>query len=284
MQKFTRALTREIEIAGERLAVTLNEEGLMVRPVGSRRPPHHLSWAACLCAVAGRPATADPPGAEELEAGIQTLKAGAPKEKAPAPASAPPPAEASAPTTPSHALSTADAPPAGKSEASLAALLARIDGWLATHRPRFHKGLQPPATDADLAALQEALGAAVPQELATLLRWHNGQDPSVRGGFERDWTLLSAAEIAQTKRDLGANSTAGWQVGWLPIADNNADSYLVLDAKVPSSPLRALWHGKPDPQVVASSLTAWLHDFDAALEAGKYHEDAERGTFLREPG
>ena len=36
MQKFTRALTREIEIAGERFVVTLDAAGLAIRPVGSR--------------------------------------------------------------------------------------------------------------------------------------------------------------------------------------------------------------------------------------------------------
>src|SRR5579871_3746106 len=63
MQQFTRSLTREIEVGGERLAVTLSKEGLSVRPVGGRRPPHHMSWETWLCAVvahaAGQEPTAD---------------------------------------------------------------------------------------------------------------------------------------------------------------------------------------------------------------------------------
>ena len=35
MQKFTRAITREIEVGGERLALTFTEQGMSVRPVGS---------------------------------------------------------------------------------------------------------------------------------------------------------------------------------------------------------------------------------------------------------
>src|SRR5262245_47295043 len=50
MQKFTRSLTREIEVGGERVAVTLDETGMTLRPVGARRPPHTLSWAQVLCA------------------------------------------------------------------------------------------------------------------------------------------------------------------------------------------------------------------------------------------
>ena len=41
MQKFARWLTREIEVSGVRLAVTLDQDGLNIRPVGSQRdrPP-----------------------------------------------------------------------------------------------------------------------------------------------------------------------------------------------------------------------------------------------------
>src|SRR5205823_5157761 len=75
MQKFTRALTREIEIGGERLALTLSEEGLSVRPVGSRRPPHTMSWAAWLCALAEH--RGEPPTNEQIEKAIKTLRSGA---------------------------------------------------------------------------------------------------------------------------------------------------------------------------------------------------------------
>lgn len=48
MQKFTRALTREVEIDGQRMAVTLSEQGVSIRPVGSRKPPVELTWSAIL--------------------------------------------------------------------------------------------------------------------------------------------------------------------------------------------------------------------------------------------
>src|SRR5690348_16395442 len=76
MQKFTRALTREIEVGGERLAVTLSEEGISVRPVGARRPPHELSWAACVCAATGHPAAGAEPSSDEIAAAVKALKAG----------------------------------------------------------------------------------------------------------------------------------------------------------------------------------------------------------------
>ena len=54
MQKFTRALTREIEVGGERLALTLSTEGVSVRLVGLRKPPLDLDWPSILCACAGK--------------------------------------------------------------------------------------------------------------------------------------------------------------------------------------------------------------------------------------
>ena len=62
MQKFTRAITREIDLAGERLAVTFDAQGISVRPVGSRKPPHAMSWGSflrCLHSCATSEASAD---------------------------------------------------------------------------------------------------------------------------------------------------------------------------------------------------------------------------------
>ena len=101
MQKFTRALTREIEVGGERLAVTLSEEGLSVRVVGTRKTPYSMTWAACLCALTqGRER---PPTEEELAATVKALKAGV-KEPAAPPAKTEEPAHtASHAPAPEHA-------------------------------------------------------------------------------------------------------------------------------------------------------------------------------------
>ncbi len=74
MQKFTRALTREIEVGGERLAVTLSEEGLSFRVVGSRKPPHDMTWTACL--VACTQGREQPPSPDEMDTALKALRAG----------------------------------------------------------------------------------------------------------------------------------------------------------------------------------------------------------------
>ena len=68
MQKFTRPLTREIELGGERLALTLSADGVVVRPVGSRKPPHEMSWdKLLLCAATGT---------DDLAAAVDAVKKG----------------------------------------------------------------------------------------------------------------------------------------------------------------------------------------------------------------
>jgi hypothetical protein len=103
MQKFTRALTREIELGGERLAVTLSEEGITVRPVGSRRPPASLSWAACICASVGQPVGSSTPTGDELANALNTLRGG----KKPAPAAETPSAQPAEPASPAMAAEPA---------------------------------------------------------------------------------------------------------------------------------------------------------------------------------
>lgn len=278
MQKFTRALTREIEVGGERLAVTLSEEGLTVRPVGARRPPYTLSWAACICTSVGHPPAGPEPTVEELSEAIKALKAGNKERPAPKAAPAPAPGE---PAPPPAVPRAAAAPPAPAGEDELKGLLHRVDAWLAQHRKRFHDALLPGASPADLDGLQQALGGALPQELRTWLGWHNGQNPDVMGAFEGSFNLLSAHEIADAKKQLDAGGHEGWQRGWIPFLDDDHGNYLVLDASGPTAAVRGCWRGQPEHAVVAPSLAAWVKDFLDGLERGAYTEDPERGSFLR---
>jgi hypothetical protein len=95
VQKFTRPLTREVTLAGERLALTFTEQGVSVRPVGSRKPPREISWSAFMTLLAASPSAE--PSADQLAAAVQAVKGGA----RPAPRATPAPdTAASAPATP----------------------------------------------------------------------------------------------------------------------------------------------------------------------------------------
>src|SRR4051812_5887650 len=74
MQKFTRSLTREVEIDGERLAVTFSTEGMTLRPVGSRRPPLTVSWAGLLCAAVEQSGEEGQPRPDAVAQAIHRLK------------------------------------------------------------------------------------------------------------------------------------------------------------------------------------------------------------------
>lgn len=51
----------------------------------------------------------------------------------------------------------------------------RFERWLASFRPQILENLQPPASDAELASLQEKIGVGLPEPFVGLYRWRNGQ-------------------------------------------------------------------------------------------------------------
>jgi cell wall assembly regulator SMI1 len=275
VQKFTRPITREIELGGGRLALTLSEQGIAVRPVGSRKPPREISWAQLVCQLTGATGAPEPSPAD-LAAAVESLKKG---EGAKASATA---ARTTA-TTNGHAdeRPAAAAPTEAASE-GVPALLSRLEKWLHQHRRRYVEGLQPGASAGELDATQAALGAPLSQELRTLLSWHNGQSGDFIGHLENNWDLMSAGRIVEAKREMdgGDRAQTGWQPAWVPFLEDDAGNYLVLDTSQTPSPVREMWQGNPDHAVAASSLATWLEKFISAVEQGRYHEDPERGTFL----
>ncbi len=282
MQKFTRPLTREIELAGERLAFTFDETGIAIRPVGSRRPPKEITWAALLVHLTGLPpAAGETPSPEVLTAALDRLKTSGSSRQG---------TRSSAKSSEQSAEQQRSSPPAGTEQASrtqdYTALLARLERWLAEHRPRYLHALLTGASAAELDELQANLGLALPTGLRTLLHWHNGQRADFVGCFEQSWNLLSSRDIAKAKTELdtdptGANAKSGWQKNWLPFLADNGSDYLCLDMSRPEVPVREFWLGKTEQPIIAPSLASWLESFVTALERGDYSEDPERGELLR---
>jgi len=282
MQKFTRALTREIEVAGERLAVTFSEEGMTLRPVGSRRPPHTMSWDALVCACVEAHGGEQASAAEKVSEAVKTLKSGGERTPRPRRTAETEQLETAAPAEPAPAAAATAA--SGKDHAagsSLPHLLSRLDHWLGEHRARYRHGLLAGASSSDLDALQSTLGRAVPEELRTWLGWHNGQNPDVFGGLEEDWHPMSAGEIAEAKKELDAEGHDGWHKEWIPFLDDDNGNFLVLDPTQSGTPVRECWRGKAEHAVVAPSLAAWVEHFVRGLEQGAYKEDPERGGLHR---
>jgi cell wall assembly regulator SMI1 len=277
VQKFTRPLTREIELAGERLALTFTAEGISVRPVGSRKPPREATWATVLHCLAGSQAAPSP---EDVAGAVRTFKGGGSTKTASAPAKAAEPAP-----TGSEAGGKDKAEAGGQDKAEegeLAGVLERLGKWLAAHRSRYAAALAPGASAADLDGLQAAIGRPLPADLRKLLAWHNGQKEDFAGAFEGGFRLMSTRQIAEAKQQLDAEAGEdGWQPAWIPFLEDDSGDYVVVEANQPGAPVREFWLGRTDHPVVAPSLAAWLTQFAKAVEAGGYVEDPERGEFLR---
>jgi cell wall assembly regulator SMI1 len=279
VQKFTRPITREVELGGERIAMTMSAEGISLRPVGSRATPRSFSWAAVLCGAVGEVTDPTP---EQLTAAAAALR----KPPADKKAAKQPPAAAQGQAAQEKSAEKKAENPAGPPADRLKELLGRLEKWLAAHRPRFLKNLRPGANEVELHALQARLGHELPAELRTLLAWHSGQGEEFAGRFEEDWLLMGTGEIAQAKEDLdkgaaGNGAGNGWKPEWIPVLDDDAGDYLFLDTSQARPPVRAYWLDQEQQPQIAASLTAWVDAFIKAVEAGQYEEDPERGTFLR---
>jgi hypothetical protein len=153
-------------------------------------------------------------------------------------------------------------------------------GWQSTV-PAFTGGSFPAPRTPTCDTLAAALGTPLPDELLTLLKWHNGQSADAVGAFERDFFLPNTAQIAQAINDLRSEPGNGWKPGLIPFLADDQDDFLCLDTTRPGTPVAECWRGKTIPRLTAPSVTSWLEEFAAALERSEYVEDPERGSFRR---
>lgn len=65
-------------------------------------------------------------------------------------------------------------------------VVLRLDAWLRRHGPGKLSGFNPPATEAELAETEEALGQPLPPLLRALYLWRNGQPRAWPGGLIPD--------------------------------------------------------------------------------------------------
>src|SRR5262249_32933681 len=152
------------------------------------------------------PKEGQPPTADELAAALEKLKKG----EAPQTAST-----ATADKSAAETSATSEPPAANKlgpTGGEVAALLTRLEKWLASRRPRYREGLLPGASAAELDAFQSALGIPLPEALRALLSWHNGQSADFVGHLENNWDLMNLNQILQAKKDLDAGDRT--QTGW----------------------------------------------------------------------
>lgn len=149
---------------------------------------------------------------------------------------------------------------AGVDRAAVAeAAIERIDRWLRHHAPRAHAALRPPASKADLVALQEAIGRPLLPDLRAWWLYADGVHfaPQADGGrliphafnpyptaealkSRRMWMdvarqlgpieLLEPFLAAENDRPAGTRCDT-WLPAWLPVATNHGGANLFVDLR-----------------------------------------------------
>jgi cell wall assembly regulator SMI1 len=120
---------------------------------------------------------------------------------------------------------------------SLENSLERIEQWLREHTPTTAALLAPPATDAEIAALEDVLGYGLRPEVKVLLRWHNGST-----GFDGAFSLAPVHRMLDTRqiadrwqgindgtRELRAQRPDSWLPVWLPLTTDEGLASLIVD-------------------------------------------------------
>src|SRR5262249_30106250 len=125
-------------------------------------------------------------------------------------------------------------PPAMSNSPAMQAL-ARIDRWLASHRPDYYAQLRAGASVGELADFEGHLHVTVPMACADLYRWRNGQQSDCSEALTQNWMFMPLGDIAETKELMDGmigfdfEDPRWWRRGWIPFLHNGGGSYLCLD-------------------------------------------------------
>lgn len=163
----------------------------------------------------------------------------------------------------------------------------RIEQVLEQQVPETARTLAPPATDQEIAQLEEVLGLALPEDFIESLRVHNGQNDSSRcHTFIIEGLLASAAQIAETWRmltelDDGFRQretnwdTHGhgewWNRKWVPFTIGDGDCLCInLNPQASIGEILCHVHDSCHEPGIAVSYAAWLQELAQRLENGEF--------------
>ncbi|WP_030253095.1 SMI1/KNR4 family protein [Streptomyces violens] len=153
----------------------------------------------------------------------------------------------------------------------------RVEAWLQAHAPASAALLRPPAGDADITAVEAAMGVELPGVLAAWYRIHDGIDEGHGSGIlPSDKTMLSLDQLVDEYR----TRTQDWEreTGILPFARKAGDiwSGWYVDAREGESSYGNLGHwsvdGGDEPFPSDANgwpLADWLAEMATALEEGR---------------
>lgn len=178
----------------------------------------------------------------------------------------------------------------------VAAAMAGIKTWMLEHGAALLvENLAPGASAADLVEAERLLGMPIPTELASLWSVHHGQ-LAEQNGFVEHMDLLgaqaAAAEADSVKLfvDFLRERPKDWKAAGVTEAEVRSDRWIAFAGRgyadllvISAESGRVFWCGKDAPtvQLRASSLTAWLEQYAAAVAADDYElEEGFGDVFL----
>jgi cell wall assembly regulator SMI1 len=148
---------------------------------------------------------------------------------------------------------------------------------LGPRAPGAFEDLEGPALEEDVAMVEARLGRPLPGELKSLLSLHDGQ----RADGPLPWELAPLHERLMTWQWLNRCGFPldWWNPDWFPVLSNGRGDYRVLDLSQPEPPLIEYRHDAPARPWVASSLSSWIRQVHAALQAGQLFGTTVDGRF-----
>ena len=154
--------------------------------------------------------------------------------------------------------------------------------------------LHPPATDAEIDAVENDLGIQFPEDVRTFYKWHNGQ-AGIYSLFS-EFRMLSLEEMMNIYRsgikssepdyyevedDTGVFKDCIDNVKWIPIGDNGGNTILFLDmdpgAQGTVGQLLESCDGEPECNY--NGIQAFMNDVIRKIEAGKIKWNETAGSF-----
>ena len=172
--------------------------------------------------------------------------------------------------------------------------LESIKRWCLRHAPEALPAFDPPASEADLQALEGEVGP-LPADLVSFWRRCGGTE--VPGPFPfavlspaaslACWSQLQrhAVHVFPTATDVDAGLRPAWtHRGWLPVTDDGDGNHVCVDFAPGDGGTRGqvltLLAHDPRRTLLASSWGRWLRDLAADMEGGRLVATEDRGRFF----
>jgi cell wall assembly regulator SMI1 len=181
----------------------------------------------------------------------------------------------------------------------------RIHVWLGEHAPQVLAGLRPGAGEEQIRAAENALGVALPEDVRTAYRVHDGEgaegtapSPGVLFGrpwlsldaVVKDWRTMQGLLDRKAFPDTPANAATDgpvradwWNPCWLPVADAGMGVFcidLAPSANGRVGQIITVWNDGARG-FLASSFADWLDDLASELEAGEFTTSPDYSGLVR---